>query len=328
MIRYNNLYDQVCARDNVFLAYLNAKKKKSQSWGVLEFEKDLDNNLECVYQDLMNETYKISEYRLTTVYEPKERQVYCLPFRDRVAQHAVMNVLKPIWDKVFIKFTYSGIKGRGIKGFSVDLKHGLKRDRNTQYCLKIDTRKFYPTIDHDIMKEIVRKKIKDARVLAFLDMYIESAPGMPIGNYLSQYMATLYFAYFDHWMKDVMKVKYYYRYCDDIVILAKNKPQVHYYRYRMEQYMRDNLKLQIKDNYQVFPVDARGIDVVGYVFFHTHVLLRKSIKKNFCRKAAALNKLDLDPKKYKQQLSPWNGWLKGCNGRHLMKKVLKYEKVF
>lgn len=328
MKRYNDLYSQICTRDNVFLAYQNAKKKKKKTRSVLEFEKDLENNLESVYQDLKNETYKISEYRMFTVYEPKERLVYSLPFRDRVTQHAAMNILKPIWDKVFIKFTYSGIEGRGINGFAFDLKHGLKYDRITPYCLKIDTRKFYPSIDHNMMKQIVRRKIKDSKILNFLDMYIDSAPGMPIGNYLSQYMATLYFAYFDHWMKDVMKVDYYYRYCDDIVILTKSKKQAHYYRDKMEQYMIENLKLKMKDNYQVFPVNSRGIDVVGYVFYHTHVLLRKSIKQNFCRKAVILNKLDIDPKQYKQQLSPWNGWLKYCNSRNLMNKALKYENVF
>lgn len=175
------------------------------------------------------------------------------------------------------------------------------------------------------MKTIVRRKIKDQRLLALLDEIIDSAPGVPIGNYLSQFLANLYLSYFDHWLKEVKMVKYYYRYADDIVILGQNKPELHTLRADMDEYLSQKLKLKMKGNYQVFPVDARGIDFVGYVFRHTHVLMRKSIKQRMCRKAAKLNKKNIPIKAYKQAIAPWLGWAKHCNTRHLTKKVIRYE---
>ena len=135
-----------------------------------------------------------------------------------------MNILEPIWINIFTKDTYSCIKNRGIHKLVNNLKKVLKSDpEGTKYCLKLDIKKFYPSINHDILKEIIRYKIKDEELLQVLDEIIDSAEGVPIGNYLSQFFANLYLAYFDHWIKEVLKVKYYFRYCDDITILGSNK---------------------------------------------------------------------------------------------------------
>ena len=190
----------------------------------------------------------------------------------------------------------------------------------------MDVRKFYPSIDHEILKIIIRKKIKDVRLLKLLDEIIDSAPGVPIGNYLSQFLANLYLTYFDHWMKEDRKVTYYYRYADDMVILAPDKPYLHGLLVDINDYMTNNLSLQLKSNYQIFPVDSRGIDFVGYKFYHTHILMRKSIKKRLCRKAAKLNKKNINAKSYRIQIAPWLGWAKHCNSKHLLKKVIN-EKV-
>ena len=126
--------------------------------------------------------------------------------------------------KIFIAHTYACRKNKGIHKAAQDIKKVLRKDVvNTQYCLKLDIKKFYPSIDHEILKSIVRRKIKDTKVLKLLDEIIDSAPGVPIGNYLSQYFANLYLAYFDHWIKECKKIKYYFRYADDIVIFSKNK---------------------------------------------------------------------------------------------------------
>ena len=156
----------------------------------------------------------------------KRREIYQLPyFPDRITHHAIMNILEPIWVSVFTSDTYSCIKNRGIHAAAKRLKRELKLDpEGTKYCLKIDVRKFYPSIDHEILKQVVRRKIKDKRLLWLLDEIIDSADGVPIGNYLSQYFANLYLAYFDHWIKEE-RIKYYYRYADDIVILGSdNEP--------------------------------------------------------------------------------------------------------
>jgi hypothetical protein len=188
----------------------------------------------------------------------------------------------------------------------------------------MDIKKFYPSIDHDILKAIIRKKIKDVRLLKLLDEIINSAPGIPIGNYLSQFFANLYLSYLDHWLKETKKIKYYYRYADDIVILSSGKQILHDLLKDINNYLRYNLKLELKKNYQIFPIDVRGIDFVGYVFRHTHIRMRKSIKRNFCRRAAKLNRLNISDADYKRCLCSHIGWAGHCNSRNLLKKMVRY----
>jgi len=327
MKRIGNLYDSVYSLENLYLAYNKARKGKTKTYGVLHFEKELDSNIQSIHNELLTESYKTSEYSIFTIQDPKERLVYRLPFRDRVVHHAVMNILESIWVSVFNTTTYSCIKGRGIHSVLRHLKRDLKDIDNTVYCLKMDVKKFYPSIDHEILKQIIRKKIKDVRLLQLLDEIIDSAPGVPIGNYLSQYLANLYLAYFDHWIKEDRKVKYYYRYADDMVILSPDKPYLHGLLVDINDYLANRLNLQLKGNYQVFPVVVLGIDFVGYVFYHTHILMRKSIKKRFCRRVAKINKKDLEPIAYREQISSYMGWAKHCNSIHLLKTILQDEKI-
>lgn len=309
------------------LAYHKARRGKSGQYGVRIFEKDVDGNIDKLYNELILGTYKTSEYSIFTIRDPKEREIYRLPFQDRVVHHAIMNILEPIWSGIFIRNTYSCIKGRGIHDALRHVKRDLKDIENTRYCLKLDIRKFYPNVDHQIIKLIIRKKIKDNRLLLLLDEIIDSAPGLPIGNYLSQFFANMYLTYFDHWIKEVMQVRYYYRYADDIVILAQNKPYLHGLLADINFYLISELNLNLKSNYQVFPTNLRGIDFVGYVFRSTHIRMRKTIKKRLCRKAAKLNKKDIDLKKYKMQIAPWIGWAKHCNTKHLLKTIIKHEEI-
>lgn len=282
MKRVGNIFDKVISLENLRLADEKARKGKLHSYGVKVHDKNRDANLLALHESLKNGTFKTSKYHIFKIYEPKEREIFRLPYYpDRILHHAIMNILEPIWVSVFNKNTYSCIKNRGIHACAKDVKHALKQDPDgTRYCLKIDVRKFYPSINHEILKQVVRRKIKDSRLLALLDEIIDSVPsGVPIGNYLSQYFANLFMAYFDHWLKETKGVKYYWRYADDIVILAPNKDVLHSLLHEIRAYLRDNLNLKVKRNYQVFPVDSRGIDFLGYVFYHSHTLLRKSIKQ-------------------------------------------------
>jgi hypothetical protein len=174
-------------------------------------------------------------------------------------------------------------------------------------------------------------KIKDKRVLALLYEIVDSVPsGIPIGNYLSQFFANIYLTRFDHWIKEVKRVKYYFRYADDMVFLHSSKQFLHSLVPEIKEYF-NTLKISLKDNWQVFPVAARGIDFVGYVFYHHYTILRKSVKQNFCRKAARLNKSNIGRKNYLQALCSWWGWAKHCNCRHLIHKLnttAKYEIKF
>lgn len=327
MKRINNLYDQICDIENITLAYHKARKGKKKQPGVILFEKQASLNIESLHKELITGSYKTSQYFIFTIHDPKERLVYRLPFKDRIVHHAIMNVLEPIWTKIFITQTYSCIRGRGIHLALQHIKRDLKDVSGTAYCLKFDITKFYPSIDHLVMKNIIRRKIKDTRFLALLDEIIDSAPGLPIGNYLSQFLANLYLSYFDHWIKEEKKVSYYYRYADDIVILAENKAYLHVLFKEIDQYLSKKLKLKIKPNYQIFPTDSRGIDFIGYVFRHTHIRMRKNIKKSLCKKAALLNKKVLSEKEYLKQIAPNLGWAKHCNTKRLLNKIIPYEKI-
>lgn len=318
MKRLNNLYSKVYDIENLKLADKNARKGKTNNYDVQAHDLNKDDNIINLYHLLKNKEYKTSEYEIYNIFDPKEREIYKLPYYpDRIVHHSIMNILKPILLPMFTSDTFSCIKSRGIIGAYKSLKRSLLDIDNTQYCLKFDIKKFYPNIDHDILKGILRRKIKDKDFLWLLDEIIDSAPGCPIGNYCSQYFANLYLTFFDHWIKENKKIKYYFRYCDDIVILSSSKEELNTLFKDIKEYLDINLKLEIKNNYQVFPVNKRGIDFVGFKFYHTHILLRKSIKKRFI-------KMIKYGKNYKS-IASYYGWLSWCNSINLQRKYLKYD---
>ena len=285
MKRHGYLFEQICSPSNLLLAAHNAAKGKHRRDEVKQFFSELDNNLQELRTELLERTYKTSPYEIFIKYEPKRREIYKLPFRDRVVQWAIMQVLEPIWTPQFTADTHACIKGRGIHSLHKKLREDLAADpEGTKYCFKLDVSKFYPSIDHDILKSVLRRKIKDPAVLWLLDSIIASAPGVPIGNYISQYFANLYLSELDHLMKEVAGVRYYYRYADDIVVLAGDKPTLHGVCVFINHYLNTERKLSMKGNYQIFPVESRGIDFVGYVTYHTHSLARKRNKKGLCRR--------------------------------------------
>lgn len=315
MKRIGNLYESICSLDNLRLADEKARKGKGWQYGVQVHDRNRDENIMALQKMLIDKTYKTSAYTVFKVFEPKERDVYRLPYYpDRITHHAVMNILEPLFMSIFTADTYSCIKKRGIHGAVINVKRALKDVQNTQYCLKLDIKKFYPSVDHDVLRQLLRRKIKDNDLLWLLDEIILSAPGLPIGNYLSQYLANFYLAFFDHWLKEVKGVKYYFRYADDIVIMASNKAELHSLLADIKQYLSEKLHLKVKENYQVFPVNARGIDFVGYRFYHTHTLLRKRIKQSFARA--------IKNKNGKSSIASYLGWAKHCNSNHLIKKLL------
>jgi len=313
MKRTGNLYEQICSIDNLKIADAKARKGKKKQYGIKLWDKAPDANILSLHNELTAKTYKTSPYSVFKVYEPKERDVYRLPYRDRVVHHAIMNLLEPIFTPMFTTDTYSCIKGKGIYSMFTALRLALKNKSETIYCFQGDIKKYYPSVDHDILKNIVRRKIKDNDLLSLLDSIIDSAPGIPIGNYLSQYFANLYLTPFDHYIKEQMGVKHYFRYLDDIIVLSGNKAYLHALRASIQAYFEEHLKLTLKSNYSVFP-SAEGIDVIGHVFYPTHILVRKSIKQNAFR---AIKK-----RKKPNAIAGHMGWLKHGNCKNLIKKLL------
>lgn len=319
MKRIGNLYEKICSLENLRLADEIARKGKGFQYGIKLHDKNREANILALHQMLLEKTYKTSTYTTFKVYEPKEREVFRLPyFPDRITHHAVMRILEPIFVATFTNDTYSCIKGKGIHSAAKAVKLALKDVSGTTYCLKLDITKFYPNVDHAVLKSLLNRKFKDKDLLWLLGEIIDSAPGLPIGNYLSQYLANFYLTYFDHYLKEELKVKYYFRYADDLVILSSDKQYLHGLLSEIRIYLAQELRLSVKGNYQVFPVAARGIDFVGYRFYHTHTLLRKGIKQRFARMLAR--------RKNPASTASYMGWAKHCNSKHLIKKLLN-EKV-
>lgn len=316
MKRIGYLYEKIYDIDNLKLAHKRARRGKNHTKEVIEFCKNEEVLLKELHNILKNNSFNTSKYYVFTIYDPKEREIYKLPYYpDRILHHAVLNILEPIFVKTFISQTYNCIKKRGIHKGLRDLNLALKVVHNTKYCLKLDIKKFYQNINNKILRELLRKKFKDTRLLKLLDKIIESSSGVPIGNYCSQYFANYYLTFFDHYLKEELRVKYYFRYCDDIVILSDNKSDLHNLLILIKLYLQNNLNLDLKSNYQIFPVKARGIDFLGYKSYHTHILLRKSIKKRFIK----MTKTNYNHK----SINSYNGWLSHGNCINLKQKYIK-----
>ncbi len=318
--------------DNIREAHRNARRGKAHYKEVKMVDANPEKYFGIIQEQLKNKTYQTSQYTVFTRRDQgKERVIYRLPyFPDRIVHHCIMQVVEPIWTKVFIRDTYSSLKNRGVHDGVRRIHKALKGDpEGTSYCLKMDVRKFYPSINHDVLRGIVREKLKDPDLLWILDEVIRSNPdGVPIGNYLSQYFGNLYLTGIDHWIKETLRCKYYYRYCDDLVILHHDKKFLHSAREQIQEKLEE-LKLTLKGNWQVFPVDIRGIDFLGYRFYHTHTLLRKRVAKQMIRKMnichTQLEKMK--PVKILSRTMSYYGWQKHANAWNLFTKLVTRDLV-
>lgn len=326
MKRLSNIYKHIISTDNLLLAHKNACKGKRKQHGVIRFKRNLSTNIEALHEQLKLGEYKSPTYKTFTIYEPKERTISVIPYRDRIVQHAIMQKLSGMFVKNFTKDTYSSIKNRGLHKASRNIKKALSIDGN-DYALKIDIKKFYPSINKEILKSLLLRKIKDKEVLSLLFIIIDGHElGLPLGNYLSQYLANYYLSGFDHWLKEEKKVKHYFRYCDDGLFISDSKEELHLLLIDIKEYLWDNLKLEVKGNHQVYPVHKRGIDFLGFVFwkgeYGVYILLRKLIKQRFARQ--------LIKGASRETIASYMGWLKWCNSINLKRKLLgdyQYEKA-
>lgn len=332
MKRYGNIYEKIYDYKNLELAHKNARKNKTFYTEV----KEVDNNPEEYLIQLQNmliwKTYKTSEYDIFIKNDSgKEREIYKLPyFPDRVCQWAIMLQIESIFLETFTDFSCAAIPDKGTHYALKLLNKYMKDEEGTKCCLKLDIKKFFPNIDHDILKTLLRRKFKDKDLLWLLDEIIDSIEGdkgIPIGNYTSQYFANFYLTYFDHWLKEEMKVKYVIRYMDDIVILHHDKEYLHNLLKEIQDYLQDNLKLELKSNYQIFPSRVRGIDFVGYRHFGSYILLRKSTSKRLVRKMRDIEKKISSGGEFTYSdycsINSYKGWLKWCNGYNLYNKWVK-----
>lgn len=331
MKRYGNLFEKICSMENILLAHQNARKGKTNYREVQKIDKNPEQYARLIKEMLETKKFTTSDYEVFWKNcGTKNRKIYKLPyFPDRIVQHAIMQILEPIFTKTFIRDTFQSIKGRGTHDCRKRLTKAIQKCKTDDvYVLKFDIKKFYPSIDNDIMKTIVRKKIKCKDTLWLLDNIIDSTTGLPIGNYSSQILGNLYLSELDHYAKETLGIKHYFRYCDDIVILSNSKEKCHEYKNKLFQKVK-NLNLSIKENWQIFPLEKRPIDFVGWRFSKESISLRKTTGKNFSRKTKYIkrNHKTIDPTHAISSIMSYWGQFKYVHSKKLWYKHIDNELI-
>ena len=299
--------------------------------------KMVDSNPEYYFKQiremLVNYSYKVGEYIVETINESgKERVLMKLPYYpDRIIQWAIVLQIEKYLTRKFTFHTCASLPGRG-QDRCIRLTETYLRDVNkSQYCLKIDIHHFYPSIDREILKQKLRRVFKDPKLLWLLDLIIDSPPGdvgIPIGSYLSQYLANFYLSDLDHQIKETHQFDYVVRYMDDVVMFHPSKERLRFFLTNYLQFiLKESYHLELKSNYQIFPVDKRGVDFCGYVFYHDHTMLRKRTKKRMITRMKELRK------KYEKGIminehdfgtfNAYQGILSHCNSFHLWEKYME-----
>jgi RNA-directed DNA polymerase len=305
MRRIGGLWPQVLAFENLFLAHRKARRGKRDRPAVARFELDLERNLLALQRSLEERTWRPGGYRQFRIYDRKPRLISAAPYRDRVVHHALMSLVEPMLDRSFIDDSYACRAGRGVHA-AVDRYQ--RWARRYAYALKVDVRRYFPSIDHDILKAKLRRRIKDVGVLWLFDAIIDSVPdagsgeqfagddlvslmqrrcGLPIGNLTSQFLGNLYLDDLDHWLKETRRVTAYLRYVDDLILLDDDKHRLWDLRWEIDELLeRERLRLH-PHKVQLSPTQL-GLDVLGYRVFPTYRRLRRDNGYRFRRRLRGL----------------------------------------
>lgn len=300
MKRHGNLWDKIVDYDNLYSAYKAASKGKSKRREVIEFNKNIEGNIKKIQELLLSGLYTTSKYTEGKVYIPKERTIYKLPFApDRIVQHALLQVIIPIWDKLLIYDCYACRKNKGVHKASLRVSKFLPKYK---YYLKTDISKFYPSINHNILYNIICKKIKCRNTLKLIHNIIYSFPGgynVPIGNYTSQWFGNLYLNELDQYINHKYNKIFYIRYSDDILVLCNDKRLLNDIRKDMNNFIKS---LQLTFSKWNISHTSLGVDFVGYKHFYNKVILRKQTLRIITKRFR--NKIS------KQSIASTIGWLK------------------
>ena len=317
---------------NVQKAYNKARKCKRYRKDVLIFTKDKEGNLEKVRDDILNLSYEPSEYHYFKVFEPKERQIMALPFYDRVVQHAINNVLEPIFDKRFISQSYACRKGKGMHAASDTLQEWLYEWQKFHpdqplYAIKADIHHYFQSINHDVLKAEIRKVIKDAGALVLIDRIIDhngqmpDGVGIPVGNLTSQLFANIYLNKLDQYIKHTLGAKYYMRYMDDFILLSPDKEQLRRWLEDIERFLRDELKLELNQKTTILAA-KNGIDFVGYKHRATHRKVRQDSVKRIKKTIKKYESGKITKEQLQKSIASWTGHAGHADSYNLQKKVI------
>ncbi len=305
MKTYRNLYPGIFNFGNLYWSYRDARKGKRDRAVVAGFEFDLERNLLALSEELRKQTYRPGNYTNFYVYEPKQRLISAAPFRDRVVHHALCNIIEPIWESRFIDTSFACRLDKGTHK-ALDQCHAWVRQY--RYAFHGDIVKYFPSIDYEILRGLLARRIADRRVMWLIDQILASSVGilageykmtyfpgddllsalrprgLPIGNLTSQFWANIYLHELDKFVKQELRCQAYLRYMDDFVLFADNKKQLHVWREAIREFLATRLRLVMHAKKSLIaPVDT-GLEFCGFRFFPTHRRLRRSSVRRFVRR--------------------------------------------
>lgn len=285
MKRSGQLYARAISPANLYAAYLEARRHKRGTQSCLAFEKRLGAQLHDLHQRLSAGTYEPRAYNNFTVMEPKLRVISAPAFRDRVVQHAVYREVQPIFDRGFIDQSFACRSGKGTHAAADYAQRALQLAPRGSYTLQLDIRRFYYSIDRDVLRGLLASKIRDARLLDLMMVFARQdvALGIPIGNLLSQLYGLIYLNPLDHFCKRELQARLYCRYVDDFVLFGLSRPQALEYRARIVAFLHHRLRLELSKS-TIAPV-ARGVNFVGYRTWASRRFVRRRALFNFRRAA-------------------------------------------
>jgi len=290
---------------------------------------DLETNLMNLYNKLKNGTYKMGKYREFMVYIPKERLIKSLPYIDRIVhQWYVGEFIKPYIIPRFISDNHACIDNRGTHLAVANLQKYMRKMNDNYYILKCDIKKYFYSIDKNMLFNIMQRYIKDKKILELTKLFIfdnDEAKGIPIGNYTSQFFVNIYLNELDYYIKHELKIKYYVRYMDDFVILTNTKDEAKDALDKIKSFLDNILQLELNQKTSYYP-SYKGVNFCGYIVYDTHILVRKRSIKKIKRNVRKWNKLaltnDLDYHKFVLSFNSFKGHIKHANSYNLYKKIV------
>lgn len=296
---FNVSYQDIISIENLLEAWREFRRGKKTKSDVLEFEYNLMGNILSLHSDLKNKTYTHGSYHAFKINDPKPRDIHKASVRDRVLHHAVYKVLYPKYDKTFISVSYSCRTDKGThRAIYRFEKYTRKVSQNyTKQCwiLKCDIRKFFASIDQDILLKILEQKIEDKDILDLLKNIIQSfnsgasGKGLPLGNLTSQLLVNIYMNEFDQHVKHDLKQKYYIRYADDFVFIHHDKKYLENILFNINIFLKENLALDLHPDKVFIKTIWSGVDFLGWVHFAGHRVLRTSTKRRMLRNINTTN---------------------------------------
>lgn len=284
MKRAGNLMEKITSYDNIQIAYMKARRGKRFNKDVAAFEKNYDENISRIKYEIENNEFQFGRYSYFTIHDPKERMICAADFSERVVHHAIMNVCHNYFDRTLIDDTYATRPGKGVYQAVDKVKYLLARN---DYAVKLDYRKYYDSISHDILLDKLHRLFKDKHLLMLFEQIVESyevAPGkgLPIGNLTSQYFANYYLSSIDHEMKEKLRIPCYVRYMDDIVMASNEKAELHEAVKYMQAYSSGKLDLQLKS--PIYSPRRAGVSFLGYKVMPHYYTLSSRSKRRFKKK--------------------------------------------